>query len=71
MTVPAMRQRELIIDGLAIELLDSEGDGLPVFVCHGNSSAADSFFAAWAGDISSIRVVGYIQRQFLICVVLL
>ena len=38
-----MRQRELIIDGLAIELLDSEGDGLPVFVCHGNSSAADSF----------------------------
>jgi len=38
-----MRQRSILIDGLTIEILDSEGEGLPVFACHGNSSAADSF----------------------------
>src|SRR3569832_434371 len=38
-----MRHRSILIDGLPIEILDSEGEGLPVFACHGNSSAADSF----------------------------
>jgi pimeloyl-ACP methyl ester carboxylesterase len=38
-----MKSRIIVVDDFAIELLESDGLGTPVFLVHGNSSAADSF----------------------------
>lgn len=38
-----MRSKTVTVNGLSIETLESEGRGPHVFLCHGNSSAANSF----------------------------
>ncbi|NRR33516.1 alpha/beta hydrolase [Oxalobacteraceae bacterium] len=42
-TAKGVHARSLRIDGLELEILESSGGGIPLFLFHGNSSAASSF----------------------------
>ena len=38
-----MKNYNITIDGIQIEIIESEGDGNPIFLFHGNSGSAESF----------------------------
>lgn len=46
-----MLKRTLKLDGRAIEILESQGDGEPLYLVHGNSSAANVFEALLDGAL--------------------
>jgi pimeloyl-ACP methyl ester carboxylesterase len=47
----AIRERDISVDGVRFEVIESSGTGLPLFAFHGNSSAADSFCALIDSDM--------------------
>lgn len=48
-----IRHSAIELDGREIEVLESTGNGAPVFVCHGNSSAAASVVSLLRSELAT------------------
>lgn len=46
-----LREYAVPVNGITIEVIESSGQGKPLFLCHGNSSAANSFTPLLEGEL--------------------